>query len=214
MIRRLSLIFRVALALVAFGLASPASAQVSPRAQPGPAPMPGKGEPPRMPQTNQSPPKVRSLPFVTVTRSDGVTQAYETHALPLLFDKACFGWRLWIGGPNRYVALVEVLTTSAPAKQIIAGPETEISADLTRSVTRMREMVRDGWLARSWCIIDGDPPGTYKYEVTIDGQSRGEFTFCALEVPDQDETIDPTTLSCPNRFHAVDAAPATPARRG
>ena len=106
---------------------------------------------------------VRSIPYVSITADDGRQRHYETNAIPLLFNRACFGWRMYLGGPNRVVSLKEVLTTSQPAEQVIAGPETEVNADKTRATTRMREVVQDGILQRSWCIIPGDPPGTYTY---------------------------------------------------
>ena len=155
-------------------------------------------------------PKMRSIPFVSITKSDGTTRYYETNAIPLLINKACFGWRTWLGGPDRTVSLVEILQTSQPAKDVIAGPETEVSADKTRATTRMRERVVDGYMMRSWCIIDGDPPGTYTYYITIDGEPRGEFVFCAIEMKEQDENIDPTELSCPNKFQSVERRPARP----
>jgi hypothetical protein len=117
---------------------------------------------------------------------------------------------MYLGGPNRVVSLKEVLTTSQPAEQVIAGPETEVSADKTRATTRMLETVQDGVLQRSWCIIPGDPPGTYTYDITIDGEPRGEFVFCAIEVPDQNVDTDPRDLSCPNKFNSVQRAPSRP----
>ncbi len=149
---------------------------------------------------------VRSIPYVSITGEDGKQRHYETNAIPLLFHRACFGWRMYLGGPNRVVSLKEVLTTSQPAEQVIAGPETEVSADKTRATTRMFETVQDGVLQRSWCIIPGDPPGTYTYDVSIDGEPRGEFVFCAIEVPDQNPNTDPRELSCPNKFNAVERA--------
>lgn len=103
---------------------------------------------------------MRSIPYVSITGEDGKQRHYETNAIPLLFHRACFGWRMYLGGPNRVVSLKEVLTTSQPAEQVIAGPETEVSADKTKATTRMLETVQDGVLQRSWCIIPGDPPGT------------------------------------------------------
>ena len=149
---------------------------------------------------------VRSIPYVSITGEDGKQRHYETNAIPLLFHRACFGWRMYLGGPNRVVSLREVLTTSQPAEQVIAGPETEVSADKTKATTRMLETVQDGVLQRSWCIIPGDPPGTYTYDVSIDGEPRGEFVFCAIEVPDQNPNTDPRELSCPNKFNAVERA--------
>ena len=155
-------------------------------------------------------PKMRSIPFVSITKSDGTTRYYETNAIPLLINKACFGWRTWLGGPDRTVSLVEILQTSQPAKDVIAGPETEVSADKTRATTRMRERVVDGYMMRSWCIIEGDPPGTYTYYITIDDEPRGEFVFCAIEMKEQDENVDPTELSCPNKFQSVERQPVKP----
>src|SRR5438128_12057021 len=78
---------------------------------------------------------VRSIPYVSITGDDGGQRHYETNAIPLLFNRACFGWRMYLGGPNRVVSLKEVLTTSQPAEQVIAGPETEVNADKTRATT-------------------------------------------------------------------------------
>lgn len=147
---------------------------------------------------------VRNIPYVSIAGDDGKQRHYETNAIPLLFNRACFGWRMYLGGPNRIVSLKEVLTTSQPAEQVIAGPETEVSADKTRATTRMLETVQDGVLQRSWCIIPGDPPGTYTYDISIDGEPRGEFVFCAIEVPDQNPNTDPRELNCPNKFNAVE----------
>jgi hypothetical protein len=147
---------------------------------------------------------VRSIPYVSITGNDGERRNYETNAIPLLYNRACFGWRMYLGGPNRTVSLTEVLTTSKPAEQVIAGPETEVSADKTRATTRMKEVVQDGVLQRSWCIIPGDPPGTYTYDISIDGEPRGEFVFCAIEIPDQNPNTDPRSLHCPNKFNAVE----------
>jgi hypothetical protein len=149
---------------------------------------------------------VRSIPYVSIIGDDGKQRHYETNAIPLLFNRACFGWRMYLGGPNRVVSLKEVLTTSLPAEQVIAGPETEVSPDKTRATTRMFETVQDGVLQRSWCIIPGDPPGTYTYDITIDGEPRGEFVFCAIEVPDQNPNTDPRDLTCPNKFNSVERA--------
>ena len=70
--------------------------------------------------------------------------------------------------------------------------------------------VISGILQRSWCIIPGDPPGTYTYNITIDGEPRGEFVFCAIEMPDQNPNVDPRDLNCPNKFNSVNARPFSP----
>ena len=156
---------------------------------------------------------VRSIPYVSITGEDGKQRHYEANAIPLLFNRACFGWRMYLGGPNRVVSLKEVLTTSQPAEQVIAGPETKVSPDKTTATTTIREVVQDGVLQRSWCIIPGDPPGTYTYDISIDGEPRGEFVFCAIEIPDQNPNIDPRDLNCPNKFNSVERRPLSPIPR-
>lgn len=158
--------------------------------------------------------KLRSIPYVSITGPDGKQRHFETNAIPLLYNRACFGWRMYLGGPNRTVALTEVLTTSQPAEQVIAGPETQVSADKTKATTHMTEIVQDGVLQRSWCIIPGDPPGTYTYDITIDGEPRGQFVFCAIEVPDQNPNTDPRDLNCPNKFNAVERARSASPKAG
>ena len=167
--------------------------------------MPPQSTFPKSTPTADTPTKtVRNIPYVSITGEDGKQRHYETNAIPLLYNRACFGWRMYLGGPNRVVSLKEVLTTSQPAEQVIAGPETQVSPDKTKATTQMREVVQDGVLQRSWCIIPGDPPGTYTYDITIDGEPRGEFVFCAIEVPDQNPNTDPRELNCPNKFNSVE----------
>src|SRR5258708_33849959 len=113
---------------------------------------------------------VRSIPYVSITGDDGRQRHYETNAIPLLYNRACFGWRMYLGGPNRTVSLTEVLTTSQPAEQVIAGPETTVSPDKTKATTRMTEIVQDGGLQRPGCIIPGDPPGTYTHDSSTDAK--------------------------------------------
>ena len=47
-------------------------------------------------------------------------------------------------------------------------------------------------------------------DISIDGEPRGEFVFCAIEVPDQNTNIDPRDLNCPNKFNSVNARPLLP----
>src|SRR5471030_1693670 len=185
--------FAVATALACAGLSAGASAQTQVK--------PAADTPAEQPAS-----KKRSIPYVSITGLDGRQRHFETNAIPLLFNRACFGWSMYLGGPNRVVSLTEVPTTSQPAEQVIAGPETQVSPDKMKATTRMTEIVQDGVLQRSWCIIPGDPPGTYTYDISIDGEPRGQFVFCAIEVPDQNPNTDPRDLNCPNKFNAVERA--------
>src|SRR5476649_2958185 len=63
--------------------------------------------------TKEAPTKpLRSIPYVSIQGDDGKQHNYETNAIPLLYNRACFGWRMYLGGPNRAVSITEVLTTS------------------------------------------------------------------------------------------------------
>lgn len=201
---RLARFAPLAAALCAIGLALAAGMQIAAAREPSPTERVKPGA------------KSRSVPYVSITRDDGSVKYYETNAIPLLWNKACFGWRMHVGGPNRFVSMVEILNLSAPAKKMIHGPETVVENN-QRAITRARELVEDGFIQRAWCILEGDPPGVYRYDITIDGEPRGEFVFCAIEMPTQDDAIDPRDLVCPNKFHSVGrAAPrlaaAEPAR--
>ena len=99
---RIAAVAATALAIIALSVGGPIQAR-----EPGPRDVPRS--------TTPVPPpfKARSLPFVSITRQDGEVKYYETNAVPLLWERACFGWRTFIGGPNRQVEMVEVLTLSA-----------------------------------------------------------------------------------------------------
>src|SRR4051812_50155603 len=60
---------------------------------------------------------VRSIPYVSITADDGRQRHYETNAIPLLFNRACFGWRMHLGGPHPTVNPTEGPTTSPPARE-------------------------------------------------------------------------------------------------
>src|SRR5256885_8459474 len=124
---------RVAAAVVAFALTAVPTASMAQSSQPA--------KPTAKP--------VRNIPYVSITGDDGRQRHYETNAIPLLFNRACFGWRMYIGGPNRTVALTQGLTTSQPAEQGIAAPETAGSRAKNPAPTRMPEVVPDAVAHRS-----------------------------------------------------------------
>ena len=100
---------RLLAAFTAFALTA-VSAAVS--AQTTPAEKPAADKPAVKP--------VHSIPYVSITGDDGRQRHYETNAIPLLFNRACFGWRMYLGGPNRTITLTEVLTTSQKLAHRIA----------------------------------------------------------------------------------------------
>lgn len=191
-----------AIAVALLGLTAILAADVAAQMLPRPA----EGRTPKSLMQPPAPPiSRRSIPFVSIRQTDGSWRDYETNAFPLINKDSCFGWRLWIGGPPRFVSMVEVQHAPGPMKQIIAGPETRIEGDNERTVTELRVFVSDGYLQRRWCVLDGDPAGVWRFDITVDGERKGEFSYCAIDVGQPpSEPIDPTKLSCPNRFHSVE----------
>src|SRR5258708_39824041 len=109
---------RLAAAFAAFALAAVSTAAL------GQSPTPTADKPAAKP--------VRSIPYVSITGEDGRQRHYETNAIPLLFNRACFGWRMYLGGPNPTVTLTQGPTTPQPAHQAIARPQTPGSPAHTR----------------------------------------------------------------------------------
>lgn len=149
-------------------------------------------------------------PFVSILGEERAWRSYETNAIPLLFNWARFGWRMYLGGPDRRVALIETMTTSQPMAQVVPGPGVEVNPDKTKVVVRLPIYVLNGYAQRAQGIVPGDPPGIYTYQISIDGEPRGELVFCAIEIPEQDSNLDPRSLYCPNKFQAVERMPPAP----
>jgi hypothetical protein len=146
-----------------------------------------------------------SAPFVSILGTDERWRSYQSNVIPLLFNRARFGWRLHIGGPDRHVSVVEVMTTSRPMAYVVPTPIAEVNAEKTRITVRIQLPVSAGYVQRSQGITPGDPTGTYTYTIEIDGEPRGEFVFCAVDAPDQAADVDPRTLGCPGKFNSVSA---------
>lgn len=157
-------------------------------------------------QTNrpgQSPgASAENFPFVYVTPESGDTVIVRGNVVPVWPGRACFGWQLKIGGADREVKLTEVLTLSGPAKLWVAGPETKISPDQATATTMIPAQSIAGVISRAWCITEGDPPGQYRYDIYIDGQHRGQFTYCAVRLP-YDPNLKIEELTCPFKFESV-----------
>jgi len=144
-----------------------------------------------------------NFPYVYVKDNDkGDAEVYRTNVVPLWPDKICFGWTMAIEGGNRKVDLTEVLTLSSPSTNWGHGPETVVENG-DKATTKIKIDVVDNRISRSWCIVEGDPAGQYRYNVFIDGQHRAEFIYCAVKVPD-DGSVKIDELKCPFKFDSVE----------
>jgi hypothetical protein len=150
-----------------------------------------------------------NFPYVYLNNGDKEDpQVWRTNVVPLWPDKVCFGWTMAVEGHNRKVDLTEILTLSAPSTNWGHGPETVVENG-DKATTKMQVDVVDNRLSRAWCIVAGDPPGQYRYNIYIDGQHRAEFVYCAVKVPD-DGSVHIEDLKCPYRFDSV-GLPGSPA---
>ncbi len=150
-----------------------------------------------------------TFPYVYTTNADQEPlHVYRTNVVPLWPDKVCFGWTMTIDGPDRKVDLTEILTLSAPSTNWGHGPETVVENG-DKATTKVKVDVVDHRISRAWCIVEGDPPGQYRYNIFIDGQHRTEFVYCAVKVPD-DGSVRIDELKCPYKFESVQADPASP----
>ena len=152
-----------------------------------------------------------NFPYVYINTDNGEdVKLVKGNVVPVWPGRSCFGWQLQIGGRDRDIKLTEVLTLSGPAKLWVAGPETKISPDQSTATTIMPAKSEQGLVSRAWCITEGDPAGQYRYDIYIDGQHRGQFTYCAVEMP-YDPNLKLEELTCPYKFESVQGVPpATP----
>lgn len=146
-----------------------------------------------------------NFPYVYETGADGNIKVWRTNVVPLWPNKVCFGWTMKVSGEDRVIDLTEILTLSAPSTNWGYGPETVVENG-QKATTKMRVPVRDHRLSRAWCIVDGDPPGQYRYDIYFDGKQRGEFVFCAVKVPD-DGSVQIEDIKCPYKFDSVQNGP-------
>jgi hypothetical protein len=176
----MALVFRTILALSGLALASAAAAQdVRPWSRDG----------------------SNNFPYVYRIVPGEDPEVFRTNVVPLWPNEVCFGWTLDVRGPDRMVDLTEILTLSSPSTNWGHGPET-IVENGNKATTKIKVQVESNRLSRAWCIVDGDPPGQYRYDIMIDGRHRAEFTYCAVKVPN-DGSIKIDELACPYKFDSV-----------
>ncbi|MGE0660731.1 MAG: hypothetical protein AB7F36_01120 [Reyranellaceae bacterium] len=148
-----------------------------------------------------------SFPYVYKVNPGGEPEIWRTNVVPLWPNEVCFGWTVAVDGPDRMADLTEVLTLSSPSTNWGHGPETVVENG-NKATTKLRVLIEGSTLSRAWCIVAGDPPGRYSYDIYIDGRHRAQFTYCAVEVPN-DGSVRIEELTCPYRFESVrDGRPA------
>jgi hypothetical protein len=142
-----------------------------------------------------------NFPYVYRVLPGEEPEVWRTNVVPLWPNEVCFGWTVDVSGPDRMADLTEILTLSSPSTNWGHGPETIIENG-NKATTKLKVRIESNRLSRAWCIVEGDPPGQYRYDIFIDGRHRAEFTYCAVKVPN-DGSVRVEELTCPYKFDSV-----------
>jgi hypothetical protein len=111
-----------------------------------------------------------------------------THSnnVPLIPNRACYGWRIQLAGVDGLIKFREVFTL--PEEPNFWGGEINeyspnaISKDRHTSVTEKFSILKNGWISNSWCVAEGDPEGKYSMDVYILGEFIKRFNFNVIKV--------------------------------
>jgi hypothetical protein len=118
---------------------------------------------------------------VSLTDGEGERRSIASTLVPYLPNQACFGWRIRLAAAPAVVRLREVLQLpAAPAfwsNEDDAYSPHRYSADRKTAITEQFAAPQDGWIASSWCIVEGDPVGAHSIEVFIDDRLIRRFDF-------------------------------------
>ncbi len=119
--------------------------------------------------------------LVGISEGDFEPVYYPADKVPLLPDRACFGWRIKIAGNKTLIHTKEILTL--PEQPVYWSGEgdpydaSRISEDRTTATTEVYRPVKDGWVENYWCVSEGDPTGECSIEVFFGDVQAGRFDF-------------------------------------
>jgi hypothetical protein len=101
--------------------------------------------------------------------------------VPLLPGNACYTWYIRVDAPETPLTVVERLTLPVGIDWGTQSPETVVEPD-GRSAVTTSSMTTDGegWFSHGWCVAEGDPAGPHLIEVSVDGQQLASFPFEVL----------------------------------
>jgi len=99
-------------------------------------------------------------------------------AIPYRPGASCYGWRLTFDPVDAQVTLNELLLLPEPAQSWgSSGGRTSVADDLMSSSTQWIVSGQRGKAEKSWCVLDGDPLGTYKFVVSDKDGELGRVDF-------------------------------------
>lgn len=127
--------------------------------------------------------------LVSLVDNHGKVFVHESNRVPLIPNRACYGWRIRLSGVEGIVRFREIF--SLPTQPEYWGGEgnefspNKITKDRRTSVTEKFATPDEGWIGNSWCVAEGDPVGRYWMEVSINNVfvERFEFDVVKLSSP-------------------------------
>ena len=126
--------------------------------------------------------KVEETEFlVTLSDRQGNTVMFRSEIVPLIPYRSCYGWRVRLSGDESLVKFKEIFRL--PAEPEIWSAENDefstsrIAKDRRTSITERFAVPDDGWIGNSWCVVEGDPEGTYSMDVYVNGEFVKAFDF-------------------------------------
>ena len=126
--------------------------------------------------------EIQKTEFVVGISDGSFKPVYSpSNVVPLLPDRACFGWRIRISGDEKLVFTREIL--KLPDQPAYWSGEDDsydtsrISEDRTTATTEEYRPVKNGWVENYWCVSDGDPTGDCLIEVSIGDLPAERFEF-------------------------------------
>ena len=98
-------------------------------------------------------------------------------AIPYRPGTSCYGWRLTFDPVDAQVTLNELLLLPEPAQSWGGSGRSVIADDLMSSSTQWIVSGQRGKAEKSWCVLQGDPVGTYKFVVSDKDGELGRVDF-------------------------------------
>lgn len=122
-------------------------------------------------------PRVIGTDFVVwIAQKDGTEISRSTTTVPYLPGRACFGWTVEIENAPDFLALRETLQLPGPAGSW-GAPGSTVSPDSTAAKTDRILTPDDGRVGSRWCLVEGDPLGPHRIDISVKDWLRESFEF-------------------------------------
>lgn len=102
------------------------------------------------------------------------TLVQSTTVMPFV-KGACFAWRLRFDKAKAPIEVTEIFTV--PDSNWQEDVTSAISSDGLVSTQALNLSPEDGWIENGWCVDEGEPAGTYLFEIRRADEVLANFEF-------------------------------------